>query len=320
MREVLTEEYLISNRTKRATRGWKATCPSCGGNDLWYTVDTGSAFCFECGTSYSVGDVPRQSASVNYQPRDVQSVRSVYAAAMALYRDCLQPEHRDYLRNRGLDDTAIDDFSLGFCPPRELPLYQLDSAKLAGLCTRRNEPFLADRVVFPYLAASETTDVRGRAIEAIEPRYKSPQHDAYIRGAVFPFNHDRALAKAEQTRRIIVTEGEFKAILADMHGFSCVALPGMLSWRSGLIEVAKYTPIIMFDNSVDPYDRMRVDRAIARLVEHLPMAKVAVLPLLGEDKQDIDSFLLHPKGGIQRFEHIINGAVPYTMYKALRRF
>jgi uncharacterized protein (DUF983 family) len=68
---VLSEEYLVTHRTKRATRGWKAVCPSCSGNDLWYTQDNGSAFCFECGAVYHVAgehgapDRSRAAASVS---------------------------------------------------------------------------------------------------------------------------------------------------------------------------------------------------------------------------------------------------------------
>jgi Domain of unknown function (DUF3854) len=320
-RESLTEEYLVTNRTKRASRGWKAVCPSCSGNDLWYTVDTNSAYCFECGTAYKVGDAPEVEKAASYVQHDLDAVRRVYDSAKILYRDCLVDAHKLYLQNRGIDNGIIDAFQIGFCPPTSIPLYQLDSAKLAGLCDVRGRPMLGGRVVFPYEANSQTTDMRGRALASdVHPRYVSPRVDAYIRGAVYPFNYDRAVQRAQQTRTIIVTEGEIKAILADAHGFAAVALPGMLTWRHGLLDLANTRLVMVFDNSVDKFDRLRVDKALARLYSRLPPFDVGVLPLLGEEKQDIDSFLLHPKGGYNNFVRVVESALSYKTYRALRRF
>lgn len=318
--EVLTEQYLVENRTKRATRGWKAVCPSCGGNDLWYTVNTASAFCFECGSSYRVGDVPVDSGVFMYSPDEIEAVRQAYLIAYDLYREKLTNSHRDYLRNRGFDDTIIDVFGVGYCPTSILPMYGHESAKLAGLCNSRGVPILGNRIVFPYPAHSQVTDMRGRAVTDIHPRYISPRVEAFARGATFPFNYDRAMERVRSTGTLIITEGEIKAILADAHGYAAVALPGMMTWRTGVLDLLSSRVVVVFDNSSDPWDRIRVDRAMARISNKIPDFAVGVLPLLDEDKQDIDSFLLHPKGGYGKFDYIVRNAIPYTTYKQLRRF
>jgi DNA primase len=318
--EVLTEAYLVEYRTKRATRGWKAVCPSCGGNDLWYTVNTSSAYCFECGSSYRVGDKPVNTTPTLYSPEEVAAVREAYEIAHTLYRERLSSSHRLYLADRGIDSSIIDQFYIGYCPTTILPMYSLEPAKLAGLCDSRGRPILGNRIVFPYPAYSKVTDMRGRAVQDVHPRYISPRIEAIARGATFPFNYDRALQRLKQTGTLIITEGEIKAILADAHGYAAVALPGMMTWRTGVLDLLSSRVVVVFDNSVDPWDRIRVDKAIARIANRIPEFYVGVLPLLGEDKQDIDSFLLHPKGGYSRFDYIINNAIPFATYRQLRRF
>lgn len=318
--ETLTLDYIQANRTKRATRGWKVTCPSCSGKDLWVTPSNGRGFCFECGTPYSIGDERRSFDSYPQPVFNVPAIRQIYRTASEHYHDCLTPDHRTYLANRGMDSTAVDLFRVGYCPAGVMPLYQTTIAKEAGIADRTGEPWLAERIVFPYVADGEVTDLRGRVLGNEEPRYKSLYHKSQTRGAVYPFNYDRAIARAKDTRTIIITEGEIKAAIADLHGFAAVALPGMLSWRPGFIANSDIKLVVMFDNAHDLTDRVRVDKAIYRLSKVIPYFNVGVLPLLGEQKMDIDTFLLHPKGGYSRFQYILDNACTYSFYRQLRRF
>jgi hypothetical protein len=323
MAETLSLEYVQTHRTKQQSRGWKIVCPSCGGNDLWYTDDNGQAFCFECGITYRVADGTKRDEfredriSVSY---DVPGIRTLYAELHTAYHESLTGEHRDYLHNRGIDDSAIEQFSIGYCPPTHMKSYESPLAKDAGLVSYSGAPTLSDRIVFPYIADSAVTDMRGRAVHNEEPKYRSLNHRSYNRGAIYPFNYERAMAMAREQKMVILTEGEIKAIVSDMHGFPTVALPGMLAWKPGFIYSPDTKVVVAFDANADPEDRRRVDKALANVEKRVPRFYVVSMPLLGEQKMDIDYFLLHARGGYSRFKYLVDNAVEYEQYKSLRRF
>lgn len=321
MRETLSEAYILANRTKSASRGWKVVCPACSGNDCWITLDNNQGFCFECGTGYDIGE------NKYYKPRkqevrdlDVPSIRQLYDTAVNYYHGCLTPDHLEYLDRRGIDRNDVETFRIGFCPSSNAPIYHSPVARDAGIADYAGTPWLANRIVFPYFAEGHATDLRGRSTDGTDPKYKSLYHHAVSRGAWYPFNYERAYAMSRATKTVIVTEGEIKAIVADKFGHAAVAFPGMLSLRPGVVFDADVRIVVIYDNSADPADRVRVDRAIYKLSERLGIFYVSTLPLLGDTKQDIDSFLLHRKGGPVRFQQIVDSAVTYDMYKRLRRF
>lgn len=317
--ETLNVEWCQNNLTKNQSRGYKTKCPACDGNDLWVTEDTGSAFCFECGASYRIGNTEHILQQDEYEESvfDITMIRGIYRNINNYYRDALTHDHKVYLYNRGIDSNAIDTFEFGYCPNGTLPMYRDEVAYESGLANRKGEPRLADRITIPYIADGMITDMRGRGND---PKYKSLLHRAYKRGAIFPFNFDRAMMRAKDTNSIIITEGELKAVLADLHGFAAVALPGMQSWRKGFMPPDTNTCIIaIFDNSKDIKDNLRVSKVLHKLDKKIHNMHVGVLPLLGEDKQDIDSFLLHPNGGYEKFKRVVEGSVPYARYLELTR-
>lgn len=322
--EVLSQEYVHKHITKKQSRGWKVLCPSCGGNDLWYTDYNGRAYCFECGASYSVTDSngkPRQYEERANEVFDVDSIRKLYGEVSVWYKESVQKSHRDYLNSRGIDSKAIDIFGIGYCPVSSLPPYTNPIARDAGLLDTRGSPSLAGRIVFPYQMDGEITDFRGRAVDKeVEPRYRSLDHRSSSRGAIFPFNYARAMEKARDDKVIIITEGEIKAAVADLFGFPCVGLPGMLAWKPGFLVNKDIRIVVAFDSNRDPLDRVRVDRALHNLSKRITDFSVVSLPLLGEDKMDIDYFLLHQRGGYSRFKYLVDNSVEYASYLKLRRF
>lgn len=310
----LSEEYVQNNIASIESRGVKVICSSCGGKNCWITFDNARGFCFNCGETFILSDVPR--VYVEQVEYDIPILRRYYKSLTEFYQNCLTIDHREYLKRRGIDSP--EEYGFGYCPNGASALYSSQIAKDAGVVNYDGQPSLGDRIVFPYIVDDEITDIRGRAFGDIKPKYKSLRHSSKSRGAVYPFNYTRAMKKSKDI--LIITEGEIKAVVADIHGFACVALPGMLSWRSGLVLRSDITPVIVFDNSSNREDRTRVDRAIDSIAKRLLNAHVAMLPLLGEEKMDVDSYLLHKRGGANRFKHIIENAVSYKDYRKLRRF
>lgn len=315
---MISREYLEHNQYEFHARGWKSICPDCGNHNLYYTEDNGFAFCFNCNANYKVAD--RTFAKRKEKAKDVTAIRAYYAELASFYHGCLDDETRTYLHDRGINDTAITSYQIGYCPPNPLGVYKHPIAVDAGIASNGN-PSLADRIVIPYLVEDQVCDMRGRATRHDQdPKYKSLFGSSEGRGAINVFNWDRAVAKARQKKYIIITEGEIKALVADLHGFPCVALPGMTTWRRAFLPEPDWRIIVIFDSSRDRKAQLTVDHALTKVHERLPTMYVGILPLLGEDKQDIDSFLLHKSGKEERLQYVIDTALPYAEYRRLRSF
>ncbi len=318
--QTITQEYLDENVVKLESIGRKCICPVCGGNDLWDTsAINGRVHCFNCSANFRT-DERTYEEYIPPQPHpNIEGFRSYYGLVANTYHSCLSAEHKEYLFRRGLDESAIEDFGLGFCPGSPLNLYNHPLAVESGVARRDRQPVLADRIVFQYRGEGKVTDLRGRIWRGNDVKYKGLFSNSVRRGAVYPFNYDRAMIKAQQQERLIITEGEMKAILADTHGFPCIALPGVTAWRPITIP-SNWKVIVIFDNSRDRMDKVRIDRAIERVYQKMPSIYVGTLPLEQDDKQDIDSFLLGRGDRAGWFERIVENSLPYTKYKELRRF
>lgn len=318
--EYITVEYCKNNRTKGSREDdYKILCPACGGNDLRVTEYNNTGYCYECTAYYRIGDQP-----INNKRRQVdlpvEDIREFYSNILNYYKESLQPTQRDYLHNRGIDDNSIEFFNIGFCSNARIPLYTEKCAKESGVGFGNGQAFLSNRIVFPYLALDKITDLRGRSVIGEEPRYKSPYHQSILRGAVYPFNYDRAMERARKQKLLLITEGEIKTIFAHNAGYACVGLPGMTNWRRGCVIDSDIKVVIVFDSNEAEEDRVRVDRAIYNLNKYIPQFSVATLPLLGEYKMDIDTFILHPKGGTARFKTIMDESIEFNTYRRLRKF
>lgn len=317
---LLTMDYCNANRQSGSGNNFKVTCPACNGHNLYVTLSNGFAFCFNCNVSMTLeGYEPRKARKIVQIQSTIDEVRSVYKRLKQVYQDQLNREHFEFLEHRGIDKDKAELFGVGFCPAAQLPDYQYQVYKDAGVTDFHGGPSLANRLVFPYEAEGEITDIRGRSWIGEEPKYRSPFLPSIIRGAYYPFNWDRAVVKAQQKKMLIITEGEIKAIAAD-DLFPIVALPGMNSWRRGLEPDPSWRIVVMFDNDARRKHRLDIDRAIRRISERLPKIYVATLPLLGEQKMDIDAFLVHPHGKDVRFKQVVEDAIPYAEYAQLRRF
>lgn len=312
-------QYCTDHFVKDCGKGFKSICPLCSGNDMWVTSFNNRAYCFNCGTPFWL-----DGSGKEYVPRkvlDIQKIREVYSKVISIYRKSLDEKVSIYLHNRGLDDSIIEEFSIGYCPDSILSIYKLDGILDSGLLSKNGDVVLSQRVIFPYIANhGDITDMRGRSVGKEEPRYKSVFGAARSRGAIYPYNYDNALKRYYENSKeyIILTEGEIKTIILHSFGYSVMGLPGINSWRSGFSPI-DIPVVVLFDNEKDVLSKLRLDKAIAKFSDFIPELYVAVIPLI-EDSIGADDFLLHEKGGFNRLDSVINNAVPYERYKKIRRF
>ena len=292
------------------SKSYRTTCPVCGGDNFVVTPSKGFSYCFNC--TYHINE--NTAPIVKEMSAQVEDIRHLYTQAAIYYHTSLDKRAHIFLQQRGFTDNTIQDLQIGYCPPGISPLYKQNIAKEAGLTSFDNTAFLGDRITFPYFnEPGIVTDIRGRAIDTLaEPRYLSLLGGSYFRGAIYPYNyHLRYNAK-----QIIITDGEIKADISCQIGYATMALPGIGTWRDGFIENEDTEYILLYDNQRANY--FHVQAAIVRTAKRFKSIKIATLPLLGKDKQDIDSFILNH--GVPLFKTVIEAALPFQDWYVLQRF
>lgn len=187
-------------------------------------------------------------AGVELQPRGAargrqersKALKEINLTAANYYRDALLKEPsaapaRDYLTRRGLDQSAIEDFRLGFMPQssedfeRRLREEGHDERLwvAAGLFRRRDDgstgPMFRGRLIIAI--QDERSDYIGfgaRALDDSTPKYlNTPQTEIFEKRAVlYAINHARDAIR-EQGQAVIV-EGYMDVIAAHQHGFKNV--------------------------------------------------------------------------------------------------
>lgn len=287
---------------------YKTVCPSCGGNNFYCTPHNGLCYCFNC-------QHKQRDGATEYKPikrsRYVKEIRQFYAEVSRYFHSCLQTKHIDWLYQRGINDEWIYKLQLGYCPTGAHLLFKSSVAFEAGLARKNGECVLADRIIFPFFAEDEVVDIWGRDFSSqSDKKYKGPYHSSFQRGADYPYCHDYGFES-----RVIVTEGIIKAAVANQYGFPCVGMPGTLSYREGFQQMIGQEIIILFDSQVN--HRRELNHAIERIANRFNKPKIAVLPLRGKTKQDLDSYIL--AYGVNEFKRVVDNALPFETWKVLSR-
>jgi hypothetical protein len=286
---------------------YKTDCPNCGGNDFYVTPQNGVGYCFHC----SYLERSDNTNDRSHKPKaDIESIRNFYNLASRYYHSALNKTAVDYLHKRGFTDDMIEELQIGYIPLDMPAHFNSELARDSGLYVS-GKSVLGNRISFPYLVGRSVTDIRARSLDPDEEtRYKSPLGSAELRGAVFPYNY--RYSKVDH----VVTEGEIKSVLSSKAGIPAVGLPGITSWRA-MTSNTQVKQTIVFDSSKIKHSRETVFRAIDKLASKLYNPYVALLPLLGGEKMDIDEFILLK--GEEEYRTIINNALPYHEWAKLQR-
>jgi DNA primase len=287
------------------SNSYKTTCPACSGSNLYVTPHNAKSYCFNCGYFAQEGKAEPLKRSER-----IKEIRELYTELARYYHSCLEPEHRLFLNKRGISDETIQKYQLGFVPQSHHILYDDLAVNHAGIARKNKTAFLGDRIVFPYMVNGVITDLRGRTLTQHIVPYLSPRGSAYFRGADYTFNHE-----ALQYDRVVITEGEIKAIASNQAGIPSVAIPGIISLRPQLKQRVGQSFTICFDSQVNHW--FDVVRAIQRLKKHFDNLLIATLPLMGRTKMDIDDFI--KDFGIEAYKRVIDRAVPYNTWIKLVR-
>ncbi len=252
-----------------------------------------------------------------------ESLMAVSEFARQFFSDQLQsPEGKAvgyrYYRNRGIEDTTIRQWSLGWAPSGKTALvdaaraagYKDEYLVAAGLAIQQDNGSLVDkfreRVMFPIHSVSgRVIAYSGRTLKADNPaKYvNSPETEIYIksRNLLGIYFAKSEIAKAD---RCILVEGNVDVVMMHQMGITNV----VASCGTSLTEEGKFTQNITIMYDGDKAGLHAAIRAISLILREGMNPRVVFLP----DGDDPDSFSRkHTLEEIQAFiaEHEQDGIV-----------
>ena len=234
-------------------------------------------------------EIPVSTPEERGQAEQRKSLYAVTEAACSWFEHRLrQPAGRegfDYLKGRGLDDTVIARFRLGFAPDARAALkaalarqdFAEEQMIAAGLVIRPEDgresyDRFRGRVIFPIAdRRGRVIAFGGRLLGDGQPKYlNSPDTPLFSKGRVL-YGLAQALEAARESGEIIVTEGYMDVIALHRAGFKNAVAPLGTAITEMQIEMLWRVvpePVLCFDG--DQAGRRAATRAAERV---LPLLK-----------------------------------------------
>lgn len=159
-----------------------------------------------------------------------------------------------YLKDRGLNDTSIEQFGLGYAPDswesltkfllkRNFTTAEIISSGLGVASSRGCYDRFRGRLIFPLIDGKDhLRGFSGRVLTPAEPKYiNTPQTPIFDKGN-FLFGINLAKGEIRTKNEAILVEGEMDVILSHQAGFKNVLAVKGTALTEGQIElIKKYT-------------------------------------------------------------------------------
>ena len=318
--------------------------------------ETQSFYCFGCGAGGDVITFVRKINNLDYveavkmlagragmpMPEEDDKAGRLRSRVLAINKEAarffyeqLNAENDDaraaraYWRGRGLSDSTIRRFGLGFSPNdfgalrRHLRTrgYTEEEMLASGLQKRSEKGNVYD--VFRGRVMTPIFDLRGnviafggRVLGDEKPKYiNSPETLVYKKSkAMFALN----IAKKSASRRYILCEGYMDVISLHQAGFdTAVAACGTALTQDQVRLLAEYADEVVLCYDSDEAGQKATARSLGLFAES--PVKVSVLNIPGA--KDPDEFI--KKYGRERFEALLNGtsnAIEYKLAKVREKY
>ncbi|MDR1205494.1 MAG: DNA primase [Peptococcaceae bacterium] len=229
----------------------------------------------------------------------------------------------DYLRKRGLEESTLKRFSLGFTPPgwdglsRALTGKGVTEAELIslGLAQKNQRGGLTDRfrnrVMFPIMnETGQTVGFGGRVMDDGQPKYlNSPETPLFEKGRVlYGLNLARGAVRGQD--QIILMEGYMDVIAAHQYGVTqSVASLGTALTQEQARQCTRYTYHVLLCFDSDPAGESAALRGIEIL--EAQGCKIGLIQI--PEAKDPDEILR--KQGKEAFVELTQKAISGFEYK-----
>lgn len=280
----------------------------------------GLFMCHRCGETGALnklrkhfGDPPLDKEE-GFEPDAKRQARyEIFQASAAYYQELLT-KNEEVMRwlqsERGLTEETILKHQIGWADGTlklHLETKGFDRADIVdtGLMTKNGSDFLYGHVSIPYHNLGAVIQIRGKEIGG---KYLTPSGQK-----ASLFNLDAARGADE----VLITEGEFDALVLEQQGYSAVGVPGAVSWQKHWTQHFDRVKraYIVFDNDETGRrgsERLAVELGAKARIIHMPE------PEPGEPKIDPTEFFVsgHSKDDFEVLLRKSRGGNLLTVYDA----
>ncbi|MBB5320805.1 DNA primase [Marinobacter oulmenensis] len=344
---------LIGSRItlKKAGANYKACCPFHDEKTPSFNVrpDKGFYHCFGCGAS---GDAisfirefeglgfteaveelaKRAGVEVPYDQaarEEMQQARTLSDAldfAGRFYHSTLASQQgthaREYLQQRGLDSSIIEQYQLGFAPgtgtalfdaaPQDLKQPLIETGTVSNKYERPRDLF-RNRVMFPIRnTRGRTVAFGGRTLGDDKAKYiNSPESDVFHKSREI-YGLYEARKAIRQLDRLLVVEGYMDVIALAQHGIHyAVATLGTATNQDSLTSLLKQVRHIVFCFDGDQAGFRAAEKAMENALE-LMVDGLHLQFLMLPEGEDPDTLVR--KEGPEAFQKRVDGATPLSRF------
>ncbi len=245
------------------------------------------------------------------------------------YRECLFRTNQgkkviNYFKKRGINDTSVEKYRLGYAPPGWDALtnflkkkgYSYEELIKAGIIKKskiegKYIDYFRDRIIFPIFNLSgRVIGFGGRVLDNSLPKYiNSPETMIYNKGSNL-YSLNFAKEDIRKKNYIIVVEGYTDVLITQQYGFNNMAASLGTALTTKQIDLIKrFTDTVLIAYDADSAGNMATLRSLDLLVKAGLEIKVIDLPQ-GLDPAD---FLI--KKGKKLFQNLIDSSLSLIDYK-----
>jgi DNA primase len=342
---------LIGSRItlKKAGANYKACCPFHDEKTPSFNVrpDKGFYHCFGCGAhgdaisfvrefeglgfTEAVEELARRAGlEVPYDQaakQEIQQARTLTDAldfASRFYQSALLGQQgtyaRDYLKQRGLDDSVIQRYQVGYAPAADTSLFDAANKDLQGPLIEtgtisdkygRPRDLFRNRVMFPIRnSRGKTLAFGGRTLGDDKAKYiNSPESDVFHKSREI-YGLFEAKQALKQLDKLLVVEGYMDVIALAQHGIDyAVATLGTATNQDSLTALLRQVRHVVFCFDGDQAGLKAADRAMDNALELMADGLHLQFLMLPEGE---DPDTLVRKEGSEAFQKRIDGATPFS--------
>jgi len=340
---------------KQAGKSFKGLCPFHGEKTPSFMVSPEKQLfhCFGCGEGGNVFNflmkyekisffeavkmlakksgvsLPVDEEKENFLNRQKERLYKLNNLAVNYYRECLFKTNQgkkiiNYLKKRGINDTSVEKYKLGYAPSgwdvltnflkkKGYSYEELTKARIINKSKIEGKyiDYFRDRIIFPIFNLSgRVIGFGGRVLDDSLPKYiNSPETLVYNKGSnLYSLN----FAKEDIRKKgyLIIVEGYTDVLITQQYEFNNVAASLGTALTARQIDLIKrFTDMVLIAYDADSAGNMATLRSLDLLVKAGLEVKVIDLPQ-GYDPAD---FLI--KKGRTSFQNLIDGSLSLIDYK-----
>jgi len=340
---------------KQAGKSFKGLCPFHGEKTPSFMVSPEKQLfhCFGCGEGGNVFNflmkyekisffeavkmlakksgvsLPVDEEKENFLNRQKERLYKLNNLAVNYYQECLFKTNQgkkiiNYLKKRGINDTSVEKYKLGYAPSgwdvltnflkkKGYSYEELTKARIINKSKIEGKyiDYFRDRIIFPIFNLSgRVIGFGGRVLDDSLPKYiNSPETLVYNKGSnLYSLN----FAKEDIRKKgyLIIVEGYTDVLITQQYEFNNVAASLGTALTARQIDLIKrFTDMVLIAYDADSAGNMATLRSLDLLVKAGLEVKVIDLPQ-GYDPAD---FLI--KKGRTSFQNLIDGSLSLIDYK-----